>query len=192
MKGRRKKSSTPCSHVPRDDTRGRVALVAIRAFSFASAAARAKEAAALLRTTTRRMLAEANRFYWGHNLPSWPPRFTVEHKYYFPTHMMLAMHSTRRSASCERRTRPHSQTFRPPSLPSLRRPWFNTIPSCACGVSASRAMQIWRRTLALPRARLAASDAVGNKLGPEGMGQPRQGRVGDCRLSAGRLQNCRG
>jgi CHAT domain-containing protein len=39
-------------------------------FSFASAAAKVKEEAALLNgRDPQRMLAEANRFYWGHNLP---------------------------------------------------------------------------------------------------------------------------
>ena len=39
-------------------------------FSFASAAAKVKEEAALLNgRDPQRMLAEANRFYWGHALP---------------------------------------------------------------------------------------------------------------------------
>jgi hypothetical protein len=39
-------------------------------FSFASAAAKANEEAPLLNSRDpQRMLTEANRFYWGHNLP---------------------------------------------------------------------------------------------------------------------------
>src|SRR5579863_9662071 len=39
-------------------------------FSFQSAAAKAKEEVALLNSRDpQQMLAEANRFYWGHNLP---------------------------------------------------------------------------------------------------------------------------
>jgi CHAT domain-containing protein/tetratricopeptide (TPR) repeat protein len=45
-------------------------------FSFASAAAKAKEASLLLKDNhPQRMLAEANRFYWGHNLPLATPLF---------------------------------------------------------------------------------------------------------------------
>jgi len=45
-------------------------------FSFSSAAAKVKEEAALLNgRDPQRMLAEANRFYWGHNLPLAAPLY---------------------------------------------------------------------------------------------------------------------
>src|SRR5579883_3406147 len=48
-------------------------------FSFSSAAAKVKEEAALLNgRDPQRMLAEANRFYWGHNLPLAAPLFDLD------------------------------------------------------------------------------------------------------------------
>ncbi|HEX5483317.1 MAG TPA: CHAT domain-containing protein [Terriglobia bacterium] len=53
-----------------------VAWVLYGPFSFATAAARAKEEAVLLNERgPQRMLAEANRFYWGHNLPMAAPLY---------------------------------------------------------------------------------------------------------------------
>jgi CHAT domain-containing protein len=56
-------------------------------FSLESAAAKAKEAAALLDSRNPQgMLAEANRFYWGHNLPLASPLYTRAQELFTQAH----------------------------------------------------------------------------------------------------------
>jgi hypothetical protein len=77
MKGRRKKFFLLILIALVTTVAVAVVWVLYGPFSFASAAARAREAAVLLKDNDPpRMLAVANRFYWGHNLPLAAPLYS--------------------------------------------------------------------------------------------------------------------